>query len=439
MEKSKIKIISLFFLCIIAIVALNTLDQSFRDEKRPNIVMISLDTLRADHMQCFDYDKNVSPFICKYGQENIVFESTYSQAPWTLPSQTSTFTSKYPSVHNTTTNNRKVGNDSKTLAEVLNRNGYNTAAFVNGNLTKDGESKSTGHYLPKYGLDKGFSDYHVEDIYINDTFSSGLNWLNNQEGDKPFFLFLQGYDIHQYGTNKTQNKFRENVTGFFRNQFSPFEIENKSGNWVYSPDWSNTSKNLSGEELNQLNDIYNANIYRTDKDLERLFERLKEKGEYDNTIVVIYSAHGTNLNDRVVDNKITGHISLRDFNLHVPLIMRIPGEKSMRISEKVELIDVMPTLLALSSSETEETLQGENLKNLIQGSSDGKKYVYSEYGEKDSIRSEEWRLIRYASGKTTLIDSSTGNTITDQAINKTVNKRLLEKLQQWKINNLKHN
>lgn len=443
MEQDKIKIISLFFLfiiiSIITVISLDTLDEGLEDDRRPNIVMISLDTLRADHMSCIEYDRNVSPFICDYGEENIIFESTYSQAPWTLPSQTSTFTSRYPSVHKTTLRNRKVENDSTTLAEVLGRNGYSTAAFVTGKSTEGDISRTTGHYLPKYGLDKGFSEYNVRGMYINNTFSSGLNWLSRRDDDKPFFLFLQGYDIHQYGANDTQNRFRDNTTGFFKNQFSPFVIEKVNGSWAYNPDWVNESKNISGEDLDQLKDVYDANTYRTDNDLRRLFKHLKERDEYDNTIVVIYSPHGTNLNDRVVNGeRITGHSSLRDYNLHVPLIMRLPGEESREIEEKVELIDVMPTLISLSGSETEVQMQGESLENLIGGSSGGRDYVYSEYGDRYSIRGDKWRLTKYASGKNILTNLTSGNEVEEPTEIKEY-ERLLEQLKSWKISNLKYN
>lgn len=408
-------------------------------DTRPNVVMISLDTLRPDHMPCYGYPKNTSPFLCEYAENNTLFTSAYSQSSWTLPSQTSVFTSQYPSVHGVFGENRELGENALTLAEILRRNGYQTAAFVGSSYERE-----QGHYRRKFGLDQGFSKYKVPDMHLENTSRRSLKWLETKEENKPYFLFLQGYDVHGYGTHQPENTFRENITGYFSNKpFSPYAIRKKGDNWIYGASEKNQT-NITRKDLNALPKSYNANIHRTDRVLENFIQKLRQTEGYENTIVIVYAGHGTNLNDRLVkERRITGHLTLHDNNIHVPLIIKFPNRELKDIEKPVELIDIAPTILDLAEIEKPERLQGESLLKKIQRDNIGA--VFSEYRDRVSIRTDKWKLI---TPKTSIDRQNRGVKLynihrdPEEKVNlykkyPNITENLKKELQEWEIQNQK--
>ena len=154
--------------------------------KNPHgIILISLDTLRADHLGCYGYQRNTSPSIDAFARESIVFENAVVQSPWTLPSHMSIMTSLYPSFHGVTNKSSRLADEHTTLAELLQESGYQTAAFTDGGLVSG-----------EFGFNQGFDVYEDEWIGIANILPKAEKWLDNN-ASKPFFLFIHCYDIHE--------------------------------------------------------------------------------------------------------------------------------------------------------------------------------------------------------------------------------------------------
>jgi len=149
-----------------------------------NIILISLDTLRADHLGTYGYHRNTSPFIDAFAKESIVFDNAVVQAPNTLPSHMSIMTSLYPSFHGTKESKSRLDDEHITLAELLKEKGYQTAAFVDG-----------GFVSATFGFDQGFDIYNDQGRRIVQILPKVKKWLD-ENMSTPFFLFIHCFDIH---------------------------------------------------------------------------------------------------------------------------------------------------------------------------------------------------------------------------------------------------
>ena len=157
---------------------------STHTEPPKGIILISLDTLRADHLGCYGYYRNTSPSIDAFSKENIVFDHAVVQAPNTLPSHMSIMTSLYPSFHGVWRKNSRLADEHTTLAELLQEGGYQTAAFTDG-----------GYVRAVFGFNQGFDTYDDRGGGIARILPKVKKWLDENKLNK-FFLFIHCYDIH---------------------------------------------------------------------------------------------------------------------------------------------------------------------------------------------------------------------------------------------------
>jgi hypothetical protein len=165
------------------------------------IILISLDTLRADHLSTYGYHRKTSPSIDALAKESIVFERAVVQAPTTLPSHMSIMTSLYPSFHGVWPQNFPLADEHVTLAESLREGGYRTAAFVDG-----------GYMSGVYGFKQGFDLYDDQEKGILSILPKVKKWLDDNKSD-PFFLFIHCYDIHSpYTSPPPYNKIFHDFT-----------------------------------------------------------------------------------------------------------------------------------------------------------------------------------------------------------------------------------
>jgi arylsulfatase A-like enzyme/Flp pilus assembly protein TadD len=294
-----------------------------------NILLISLDTTRADHLGCYGYKPAKTPNLDRLAQEGIRFARAYCPAPLTLPSHASIMTGLYPVTHGVHNNGHDLPSGIGTLAEILKGRGYSTAAFV-----------SSFSVDSRFGLDRGF------DVY-DDTFRS----------ESPF---------------KTQNAERraeETFAGFSR------WLENNGKNrffgWVhyYDPHLPYDPPSPYKEEFD--GDPYDGEIAYMDRYVGAVLERLKEKGILERTIIVIAGDHGEGLGEKVE----TGHgIFLYEETLRVPLILYNPAvfPRSQVIESQVRLIDVAPTILEIIGLKNEAAgMTGQSLVPWLRGKSRG--------------------------------------------------------------------
>ncbi len=332
-----------------------------------NVILVSLDTLRADRLNSYGYDVYVtSPNLDALAAEGARFASAFSNSPWTTPSHMSLFTSLYPSAHGLDAPIRKLlktlrpALDSRvpTLPEFLRAEGFSTAAITGG-------ATITG----RYGFDRGFASYDElviqNGIHLEEELKAADSWLTRHE-DRRFFFFLHTFEIHKPYMNR---RYEEQVQ---RNE---------------------------GSERELMNARYAGDLYYTDELMGSFFAMLKERGLFDNSIIIIFSDHGENLHDRFVQSDRPygrGHgYQMHEEMLHVPLIFVAPGliEPRQVIDAQIETIDILPTLLGLLEIDPKgATFQGRDLSPALLGKSklaDAPSFASSTiYGpERKSIRS----------------------------------------------------
>ncbi|MEW5802528.1 MAG: tetratricopeptide repeat protein [bacterium] len=300
-----------------------------RQAKAPefNIVLISIDTLRADHLGCYGYSGTKTPTIDQLAREGATFTQCYTPVPVTLPSHISMMTGLYPLSHGVRNNGTFVaGPELLTMAEVLKGRGYQTAAFV-GSFVLD----------RRFGLDQGFDvfdDYMSKDqsqpllLYnerkAEDVVTEADKWLKAHGSSKPFFLWMHCFDPH-----------------------APYEPP--------EPFLTAYKDNL-----------YDGEISYTDQMLSKFINTLKEMNLWDRTMIILTADHGEGLGDH---GEKTHAIFIYDSTLHVPLIFRYPKllPQGVEIPTEVSTIDIFPTVLDLVSAKQEKNCQGKSLMGLFQG------------------------------------------------------------------------
>jgi len=318
--KSKL---SIFF--ALTIIIFFCLSKNLQPEinKPPNLILITVDTLRADHVGIYGGQVK-TPSMDQLGRAGLVFTRTYSHVPLTLPSHCSLLTGTIPPVHGVRDNGYRFPQKNKTLTEILKENGYLTAAFV-GAFPLDS----------RFGLDIGFDlyddNYGSRNLQRDLTFverkaeevtNKASTWLENHK-DKNFFLWVHYFDPH-----------------------APYEPP---------PPFS---EEYQGRE-------YEGEIAYTDQQIGRLLRKLKSLGLIDDTIIILTADHGESLGEH---QEKTHGIFIYDSTLRVPLIFYNPKifPKSRKISELTCLSDVFPTILdILNIPYNSGQIQGKSLKELI--------------------------------------------------------------------------
>lgn len=354
-----------------------------------NIILISIDTLRADHLGCYGYPRSTSPNVDKFAKEGIIFEQAISQAGATLPSHASIFTSQYPFVHGADT----VATDSPldeaviTLAEVLNTQGYKTAAFTGG-----------GHLRAEYGLNQGFDVYYDRGDWnsplgsFNNTIPLAFDWIKNNKKDR-FFLFLHGYDVHVPYSHPKQHEhiFDEGYKGIVDKMDLSWEGLAKVYNNIYLQEDGKLRK-LNQRDIGHIIAHYDAGIKYVDTKIGEFLQEMQNLGLLDDTIVIILADHGEDLFEH---GHIGKHRSPYEGTIHVPLIIIHPDIKKKIIRTQVQLIDIMPTILDfLNITISIREVQGKSLLPVIKNrvNKNFNRYVYSHYGN-GIVRSRRWKLI----------------------------------------------
>jgi arylsulfatase A-like enzyme len=407
-------------------------------EKPLNLVMVVLDTLRADHLGLYGYERDTSPHLDALARESVVFERAESAAPWTAPSLISLVTSLYPEVHGVRgwPYPGRMSDDVVTLAEVLKRQGYSTAAFTEGGYAKG-----------DFGLDQGFDTYprnpgddasHASNLIyssrLEGNLARSLSWLRNHQ-EEPFFLFFQTYEPHipyrapgefirRYRPFYDERKEHERVRRAVERWNSHRRVDPADSLLVHRHTFhcrlaglpplrmrrgfarANLALGLDLARAYQhkpflkwLRDIYDAEIAYTDEQMSHLWRFLEEEGLLHRTLVLVASDHGEGLGDHGQ----LGHGKvLFEEILRIALILRVPdgGNEPRRVSQLVRSVDVMPTLLQLMGIPTADIpLQGQSLLPLFVGQSlelhsfSHARLVNVEEDALYSVRSDRWRFV----------------------------------------------
>lgn len=307
----------------------NRLSAAFKDY---NIVLISVDTLRADYLGCYGVPNKTS-FIDSIAQTGFVFESMFTTSSTTLPAHVSLLTSLYPK---DIRNGYSLTDSVTTMAEVLGVHGYLNWAFVSA-LPLDG----------RFNLDQGF-DYYDDDF-------SGCKGSLNLEGNK---WFSHNYQVFDCSAEETTNrvlatlKTKEHHAPYFLwvHYYDP-HLPYSPPEGYYDPNKVTREtfpyflNNPTQSDMESLQELYKGEVTYVDYYLGRLMDGLKQLGKADKTILVIVADHGENLYQH--DGYLDHSLVVYDTVMRIPCIIRLPGHRGRRIAELASIIDVMPTLLDL--------------------------------------------------------------------------------------------
>ena len=360
----------------------------------PNVLLVLIDTLRADKLGCYGNDLGLTPNIDRLAAQGCLFEKAFSHAPWTLPSVSSLLTSTYPVRHGAGGRLDSRGgltglaSDVRTMAECYADQGYDTGAIIN-----------VLFLSPKYGIGRGFADYDFQpprkDQRVQrrstEVTDSALTWIKaqKQRSGRPFFYMVHYFDPHL--TYDPPARFREKFA--------------LPADRTVDPDLFGTERDMiklrqgrldpSLLPLYRLEHLYNGEIAYTDEQVGRLLAGLQEMGLDDSTVVVLTADHGEEfLDHRGFEH---GH-TLYDELIHIPLVIRYPElVRPGRVRAAVGQVDVGPTLCGLAGIQPESTFQGESLEPLIYGESTKDRAVLSQgniWGpSRTSLRYDGYKLI----------------------------------------------
>lgn len=349
-----------------------------RRGERPNIILISIDTLRADHLGCYGYKRPTSAFLDEFSSKSVLFEDVTAPAPWTLPSHGSMLTGYYPSRLGLTSHNSILGEDAETLAMLLSNRGFATGGVVN------------SLYLSKeYGFARGFEQFkyvpesHQPQGAAGAIINLAKQWFDRHR-DRQFFFFLHLYDVHsdyrsmpEY-TNRFAGKYSGKVNGSTA-QLLAF----REGQFP-----------LDSNDREHLIDLYDAEICQLDEKLGVLFDYLRGLGVLDNSYVIITSDHGEEFLDH--GGVLHGRTQYQEL-IHVPLLIAGPGiPKGRRIKNTASLVDVTPTVLGLVGAEHSGKSEGVDLSGLWKsgGGELPSRFIFSE-ADHNNVANDIKRAVRH--------------------------------------------
>jgi arylsulfatase A-like enzyme len=377
-------------------------------QRRPHLLLITLDTLRPDHLNVYGYSRETSPAISELAKDSVVFDNAFTVATNSGPSHATMLTGLYPNQHGLIDNGKAINPDIPTLASLLKEKGYDTAGFVGYHALNE-----------ESGLDKGFQSFEFIPIAGHDHdekdpeddfegFEAVKKWLTSKvQGEKksPFFVWMHVQNIHgsydpppPYNTLFKKISPPQSLKGF-RGEFDIRCINDMAYAWRKGI--------LPPEMKEEVIALYDGEIRLVDDQLKQIFGILKSSEAYDDTVIVILSDHGEIFFERYENDfyKIgPGHYGrYSDAAIRIPLIIKPAGiPKDVPVSRPASLvssIDLAPTILELLNQEPGPLMSGKSLVPLMNqsGVSNSNQKIFINESpfeiEFHGVRSEKWKLV----------------------------------------------
>ncbi|MBK8232390.1 MAG: sulfatase-like hydrolase/transferase [Candidatus Eisenbacteria bacterium] len=338
--------------------------------ERWNVLLLTLDTTRADRLKCYGWTQESSPNLDAMASEGVLFERARAATPVTLPSHTSILTGLYPFQHGVRNNGTYVvPEDDTTLAELFKQQGYDTGAILAAFPVAEqfGLSQGFDHYDDRFPLSSQRRESDTAQRIAGDVTRLSLEWIDGR-GGKPFFLWAHFFDPH----------FPHAPPEPFRSRFA--------------------------------SDPYVGEIAYMDAEIGNLMAGLKSRGLLEKTVILAIADHGESLGEH---REVTHSIFVYNATQHVPCILRLPNGgafagpkwRGQRVAELVSHVDVIPTLWNAAGLPREALppLSGRSLLPLVDQKAPGHDWIYAEtlvpeqeYGASDlrALETEAWKFIR---------------------------------------------
>jgi arylsulfatase A-like enzyme len=327
---------------------------------RPNIFLLTVESLRPDHMGSYTGERDTTPNLDAFARESVVYEDAHSVTSWTLASHASMFTGLYPTAHGAVESRSRLDGEIATLADLLAQHGYQTAGFASGpylarrhNLSQGFEyyDDSPATVGTQGGAHDDVTNPSLESAIIHFLFDRRYKVFDRyRDPERPLFLFAYYWDPHY-----------DYIPPPPFNTMFVEEGAERIGVRGYESSGLVTSK-ISPAELSYVLSQYDGEIRFTDFYLGRFFEVLKKAGLWENSVVIVTSDHG----EEFFDHGKKGHKnSLYSESVHVPLIIKHPrSARTGRDSRLVSLVDLFPTILELAGAEVPSAHQAMSLLDL---------------------------------------------------------------------------
>jgi arylsulfatase A-like enzyme len=327
---------------------------------RPNIILIVLDTVRADHLSCYRYGRQTTPVLDSLAGEGALFEQAIAPAPWTLPSHVSMFTGLLPSKHGAHRDHHRFDTPYVTLAQLLSEQGYRSVGFSNVQWVDE-----------VTGAVRGFQEFHGRDVWraplpkenplshVRDKGAARIidgvkRWIREKKDDQPFFFFINLFEPHTpyippvpYDKLYLSSADMEKVPHINQDVLKYYVGK--------AP--------ITQDDFRVLGHLYDGELTYLDTRVGELVEYLRQNQLLDDCLLFITADHGENIGEH-------GHFEHRyclyETVIHVPLIVRYPAmfENGKRIPAAVQTIDIYPTVMDILGIDREDIrteLQGESL------------------------------------------------------------------------------
>ena len=339
-----------------------------QDPDLPNVIYISIDTLRADHLGGDGYHRDTTPNLDRFARENTHFNRAYSTDTWTLPSHMTALSSLYTSSHGVCDPGMALTEiDFPTVQAVLAERHYRTAAITDG-----------GAVSARYGFDVGFDEYFEEVGVLHNPGMRGMSrrtvdkiekWLDGHAGG-PFFLFIHSHEVHHF-----PNVIPEHAEVYAEPGYDGFFALNQDGDTNFVDrilQAENDDTLVDGRDVNHAVDLYDGGIRVVDREIGRLFHNLRHRGLYDDTLIIVASDHGESFRDfHDGDRELLWYHFRPPYieQIRVPLIIKFPRRMNLAGASDadVSLLDLAPTILDVVGVPPPGSFQGSTLLPLLRG------------------------------------------------------------------------
>lgn len=331
-----------------------------------NVVLISVDSLRRDHMSLYGYKRETTPRISAWAQKAMVFSNYMASAYLTPISEGSVHTGLYPEVSGLTSFRRPMSSDVRTMAQILKEQGYRTAAV--------GTSPEFVNFeAVRQSFERGFDSYRITPTRLSNNrtpYWPAIRKLFQESKRTPFFLWFNLGDVHAPFGVMAENLFAdEKYKGPFQEMKFYTNLQFYYDGWVYNPldplrnfqliawrdekqidihsaskDWARSVKwplRVTRTDLDYMIDIYDNGVLEADREVGRLLTMIQEFELENDTVIILQAEHGESLGERGY----IAHYDIHDESVHVPLVISSPALRSAKSDILLSGIDILPTLL----------------------------------------------------------------------------------------------
>jgi arylsulfatase A-like enzyme len=352
------------------------------EKKYKRVILVTLDTLRVDHLGYMGYPRDTSPFLDSIASQSVLFKNSFSSAPMTGPSHASIFTSLYPIQHGIKDNKTVLNPKLTTMAQYFKKSGYATAGFVSAGYFTMTQLNRGFDYFDVKKVDKGNPSEEFDALSVpnlldcpdansnktavggfgkrsgEETINKSIDWLNSNFNNQNLFLWVHLYDPHE--PYRKVAEYKPSAKDKITNQKEMLNYwTNQQGLQPGSFDYLKKD----GKSVTTIMNKYDGEVQYMDEQLKRLFDFAEEKGINDGALWIITNDHGQGLGSH---GYISHHKQVYNEQLSAPIIFYDPNKKEGKVVDDVmETVDILPTLAELIDFKIDDSLPQDRGKSLL--------------------------------------------------------------------------